>query len=53
MKRNNNIASLELDQLNSGILGLLTQNYNNNRISTVLKIPLSTIQRRLKKIFRK
>ena len=51
MKRNNNIASLELDQINSDIIGLLTQNYNSSQISTALKIPLSTIQRRVKNLF--
>ena len=56
MKRNNNndnnsILSIELDQINSDIIGLLTQNYNSSQISTALKIPLSTIQRRVKKLF--
>ena len=55
MKRNNNndnsILSIELDQINSDILGLITQNYNNIQISTALKIPLSTIQRRIRNLF--
>jgi DNA-binding Lrp family transcriptional regulator len=54
MKRtsnNNNIISIELDKINSDILGLITQNYNNIQMSTALKIPLSTIQRRIRNLF--
>ena len=54
MKRtsnNNNILSIELDKINSDILRLVTQNYNNIQISTALKIPLSTIQRRIRNLF--
>ena len=40
MKRNNNdnsILSIELDQINSDILGLITQNYNNIQILLLKK----------------
>lgn len=49
MKRNsNNIQSIALDQIDSDVMELALQNYDNKQISSTLKIPLSTVQRRIK-----
>lgn len=42
-----------IDKTDIRILDLLIQNHNNKYISSILKIPLSTIQRRVKKLIEK
>lgn len=52
MKRNsNNIQSIALDQIDSDVMELALQNYDNKQISSTLKIPLSTVQRRIKTLY--
>ena len=52
MKRNsNNIQSTALDQIDSDVMELALQNYDNKQISSTLKIPLSTVQRRIKTLY--
>ena len=43
----------QIDQIDVQILDLLVQNHNNKNISKTLKIPLSTIQRRVRKLIEK
>ena len=45
--------SREIDRIDIQILELLVQNHNNKHISKTLKIPLSTIQRRVRKLIEK
>ncbi len=47
------ILSGEVDESDVQILDLLIQNQNNKHISTTLKIPLSTVQRRVRKLVEK
>lgn len=47
--KNNNLPS-KIDQTDLDIISLLLQNYNNKEISANLKIPLSTIQRRVRNL---
>ena len=43
----------EIDRIDVQILELLIQNLNNKHISKLLKIPLSTVQRRVRKLIEK
>ena len=43
----------EIDKIDLQILDMLTENRNNKDISKTLKIPLSTIQRRVRKLIEK
>lgn len=43
----------QIDQIDVQILDLLVQNHNNKHISKTLRIPLSTIQRRVRKLIEK
>ena len=45
-----NRKSLRVDSLDTKIIELLTFDYNNKQISDKLNIPLSTIQRRTRKL---
>jgi DNA-binding Lrp family transcriptional regulator len=47
------IVSKEIDKTDVEVLELLIQNNNNKKISAILSIPLSTIQRRVKKLIEK
>ncbi|HKR73889.1 MAG TPA: Lrp/AsnC family transcriptional regulator [Candidatus Nitrosocosmicus sp.] len=42
-----------IDKIDTQILDLLVQNHNNKQISKTLKIPLSTVQRRVRKLIEK
>lgn len=46
-------ATNQIDKIDIQILDLLVQNHNNKHISKALKIPLSTIQRRVRKLIEK
>ena len=51
MKRfNNNSFDSFLDPVGRNILQLMLKNYNNKEISANLKVPLSTIQRRVRNL---
>lgn len=50
---NNKINSLFIDDLDLKILGLLSTGSDNKLISTKMMVPLSTIQRRTRKLFQK
>lgn len=52
MMKSNSITN-EIDKIDVQILDLLIQNHNNKNISKALKIPLSTIQRRVRKLIEK
>ena len=45
--------SERLDKIDIQILDLLTENHNNKHISKTLRIPLSTIQRRVRRLLEK
>ena len=45
--------TMEIDRIDAKVLDLLVQNHNNKHISKSLKIPLSTIQRRVRKLIEK
>lgn len=47
------ILTSGIDKIDTQILELLVQNHNNKHISRTLKIPLSTIQRRVRKLVEK
>jgi len=47
------ILSNDVDEIDVKILDLFTQNQNNKQIASTLKIPLSTIQRRVRKLVEK
>lgn len=47
------ILSSEIDKIDVRVLDLLIQNHNNKRISSILNIPLSTIQRRVRNLVEK
>lgn len=47
---NNNTFSANLDETDLNILKMLTQSKDNKQISSILGIPLSTIQRRVRKL---
>ncbi len=49
----NLILANEIDKIDVKILDLFTQNQNNKQIASALKIPLSTIQRRVRKLVEK
>jgi Lrp/AsnC family transcriptional regulator, regulator for asnA, asnC and gidA len=51
MKKSN--LSAEIDKIDIQILDLLTENNGNKHISKTLRIPLSTIQRRVRKLIEK
>ena len=44
---------MEIDRIDAKILDQLVQNHNNKYISKTLRIPLSTIQRRVRKLIEK
>ena len=45
--------TMEIDRIDAKILDQLVQNHNNKYISKTLRIPLSTIQRRVRKLIEK
>jgi DNA-binding Lrp family transcriptional regulator len=47
------ILTSGIDKIDTQILELLVQNHNNKHISKTLKIPLSTVQRRVRKLIEK
>ncbi|HET8792370.1 MAG TPA: Lrp/AsnC family transcriptional regulator [Nitrososphaeraceae archaeon] len=48
---NNNSSKSTFDEIDKKIIELLISNYDNSSIAKKLKIPLSTIQRRTRKLF--
>jgi DNA-binding Lrp family transcriptional regulator len=48
-----NSLTNQIDKIDVQILDLLVKNYNNKNISKTLRIPLSTIQRRVRKLIEK
>jgi DNA-binding Lrp family transcriptional regulator len=48
-----NSSSREIDKIDVQIIELLVRNHNNKHISKTLNIPLSTIQRRVRKLIKK
>lgn len=52
MKKNSNSHS-KIDEIDIKILDLLIENHNNKHISKTLRIPLSTIQRRVRHLIEK
>ena len=52
MLKSNNLSN-SIDKTDIQILQLLTEDYSNKRLSSMLKIPLSTVQRRVRKLIDK
>jgi DNA-binding Lrp family transcriptional regulator len=47
------VLSNVVDKIDLQIIELLIQNHDNKKISSILKIPVSTVQRRVRKIIEK
>ena len=45
-----NLNSIRIDNMDMKVIELLTFGFNNKQISNKLKVPLSTIQRRTRKL---
>lgn len=48
-----NMSGVRIDDIDMKVIELLTFGFNNKQISDKLKVPLSTIQRRTRKLFEK